>query len=516
MKASAALNPEVGSPARAAPRAIAFDQLAPALLLITTIPIVISYYFVGAGLRLDESQSLWQTSRDVGGILAIIAGDVHVPLYHLLLHAWRLLFGDSIQIARVFSLVFFVASIPALYLLAKRAYSTRASLFVTFLFSISPFMNWYASEIRMYTMFVFFTILNQYFFVRILQDKEKNDTTWAFYALTSVLGVFTHYFFFLNLLSQAIFFSFRRKLFLPSSFRRFLITATLVGSAFAPWVWYVFFRGVVGFQDPMLSEPSTVDLFSTFSQFLFGFQNNEFNTVFLSLWPLAVVLGIIALGRTRQLSPPTEYFTLTLFISFAAAFLASYTIAPVFVSRYLIFTLPAFYLIVANLFSTYARSTRSFIGSSIVVLALFALSIQITNPNIAVKEQYEEAVAYLTSHTTAQDVILVSAPFSVYPVQYYYRGPAPITTLPIWNQYAYGPIPDFNSESLPSEVTLATKNYQNAYLLLSYNQEYAQTVKQYFDSHYQRIGEQNFSEGLDLYVYRLRYNSDKSAVSTTL
>ncbi len=33
-------------------------------------------------LRLDEAQSLWQTSHASWKILSIVAQDVHVPLYH--------------------------------------------------------------------------------------------------------------------------------------------------------------------------------------------------------------------------------------------------------------------------------------------------------------------------------------------------------------------------------------------------------------------------------------------------
>src|SRR5690349_3960443 len=96
------------------------------LLGCMALPIIFSLsYFLHQSLRLDEAQSLWQTSRGFADVLTIVAGDVHVPFYHLLLRLWRLYIGDSVGFARLFSLVAYVGSIPALYLLGKTAHSKR-------------------------------------------------------------------------------------------------------------------------------------------------------------------------------------------------------------------------------------------------------------------------------------------------------------------------------------------------------------------------------------------------------
>lgn len=489
----------------------------PILILAAVIPILASlYFFLGASLRLDEAQSLWQVSRSVSGILTVVAGDVHVPLYHILLHYWLLIFGDSIGAARLLSLLFFVLGVPAFYMLGKRAYSPRIGVLAALLFAISPFMNWYANEIRMYTMFVLFTILNQYFFVRLFRDATPSKGTWLAYAATAVLGAFSHYFFFLNLLAQALFFGLRRHLFPAYALRAFITVGVLLAAVFMPWVAFELFRGVVGFQEPLLALPSTVDLFGTFSEFLFGFQKDIITTVFLSLWPLAAIVALFGLGHRVRMAPQTEYFVLTLIIAFGATFLGSYLVTPVYVSRYLIFALPSLYLVIINLFSTYRKSARLLAEGTLVLLMCMALGVEMTNANVPVKEQYASAAEYLTAHATSQDVILVSAPFTVYPIEYYYRGPATMTTLPIWNQYAYGPIPPYNPSTFPSDVAQATHNYQTAYLLLSYNQGYESDVQRYFDSHYQRLTTQTFSNDLTLYVYRLRYNTEKSAIATSL
>lgn len=488
------------------------------LALVMAIPVVLSvFFFANQSLRLDEAQSLWQTSRGFLDIFTIIARDVHVPLYHTVLHFWRLYVGDTVIAARGMSMLFYLLSIPALYFLGRLAYNRSAGLFAALLFAISPFMNWYGNEIRMYTLFTLLVILNQFFFIKLFKDKEPNEHHWAGYIFSAILGVFSHYFFFLNLVSQAIFFLMRRRLFAPGSFKRFTYAAILVLLAFAPWIWYVIAQGQAGFQDPVLATPTSVNLFSTISQFLFGFQNDHLNAFVLSLWPATILFGLLTLRKqARGIAPETEYFLTTIIVSVSLAFVVSLIIAPIFVSRYLIFTVPSLYLLLTALFSNYSAGFARFTKWSLAMLMILGLAMEIQNPTAPVKENYERATAYLNAHVSAQDVVVLSAPFTVYPVEYYYRGSAPIRTLPAWNQYAFGPIPEFSPERLPGEVKAVTANYQNVYLLLSYDQGYEQQIKEYFDSNYQRLSAQTFSNDLNLYVYKLRYDTPASAVSRAL
>ena len=486
------------------------------------VPVLLSYFFfMSQSLRLDEAQSLWQVSRGVTDIFTIIAADVHVPLYHLFLHFWIIYLGNTVPVARTLSMVLYLVSIPALYSLGKLAYGRSAGLFAAFLFSISPFMNWYGNEVRMYTLFTLFAILNQYFFIRLFKDRqEKNrdasDHVWVGYILTAVLGVFSHYFFFLILVAQLVFYFLHQSLFARGSLKRFAFAALVVCGAFLPWGWYVLHLGQAGFQEPALATPSSVNLFSAFSQFMFGFQNDNVNTFFLSLWPISVLFAFFILGRNQRMLPETEYFVTTILVSFAIAFFGSFIVAPIFVSRYLIFTVPSLYLLLASLLENFEPRVARLARYSFAAVMLVMLWVEIASPTTPTKENYALAAAYLNTHTTPQDVILLSAPFTVYPVQYYYRGASPIATLPNWNQYVYGPIPAFSESALGAQVASSTQNSQNVYLLLSYDQGYESKIKNYFDTHYQQLYTQNFSKDLNLYVYKLRYDTTLSAVATTL
>ena len=477
-----------------------------ALVLMMVVACMLSaFFFMGQSLRLDEAQSLWQSARTPYGVLQIVAEDVHVPLYHELLHFWRLFVGDTVQTARALSMMFFLLSIPAMYLLGKLAYSRSIGLWGALLLTLSPFMNWYGNEARMYTLFLFFVIVNQYFFIRIF--KNKDTRVWFWYGLTAVLGTYSHYFFSLVLLAQVVFYLLNIKLFPKGSFNRFLITAGIVIASIIPWILFVLHIGKAGSQEPNLPVPSTVDLFNIFAQFVSGFQSNPINTVFLSLWPLALLFGFFGLRRNARTTDSTHFLMLSVLVPLITAYLISIFIVPVFISRYLILMVPGLYLCLLSLIDTYTFRTASVARIILVVFMVVMLGFEITSPVTPVKENYQQVTEYLNQYAMPQDAVILSAPFTLYPVEYYYRAAPPLTTLPIWNQFETGTIPPFVASQLPTQVQTLTQNSQNAWVVLSYDQGYESQIHQYFETHYALISQHQFSPGLTVYEYRIRYDT---------
>jgi mannosyltransferase len=475
---------------------------------------VLSYFFFSTqSLRLDESQSLWQTSHTPLSILTVVAEDVHVPLYHELLHVWRVFVGDSVGSSRALSLVFFLFSIPAIYFLGKKAYNESIGLWSALFLTVSPFMNWYGNEIRMYSLFTLMVILNQYFFIEIWKNQKRD--TWFWYAVTALFGIYSHYFFFLNLAAQVVFFGLRYPLFPKRSFRKFITTAAVLVVCFIPWGYFVIYLNQISNQTPTLTVPSTVNLFGVFQQFLIGFQGTTISTLFVSLWPLLLAFGFLALQRHQRMTAESEYFMLSVFVPILLAFGVSYAVTPVFISRYLILVVPALYLCVLALFTSFPTRIAWASKIGLVILMLITMGVEIKAAGTPVKENYREASEYLTNHAKPQDVVIISAPFTVYPIEYYYHGSAPLSTLPLWNQYAHGPIPTFSEATLPAQVASSTQGVQNVWLLMSYDQGYQKNIQDYFDSHYQRLSTKTFSPGLVLSVYKIRYDAPLSSITPT-
>ncbi len=465
------------------------------------------FIFSKQSLRLDEAQSLWQTSRSIPKMFNIIGQDVHVPLYHTMLHFWQVNFGNGVATARALSMVFFVLCIPAMYMIGKLVYNKNAGLYAALILAISPFMNWYGNEIRMYSLFTFVILLHEYFFIRLYQttDVERRRRYWVWYIVVSLFGIFTHYFFMFSIVAQGIFYLFNRGLFQPGDFKKFIGIIGGLLLAFSPWIYYVLHLGAISNSSPLLQTPNSVNIFNTFSQFLFGFQADYVNTILVSLWPLLVLFAFFGLQKQKKTAPDTIYLITALIVPMALTFLVSIAFRPLYLSRYLILSLPPLYLVIIGFFQTLPPRLKKVFEIVFVVIMLVTLFVEAFSALTPVKENYKGATDYLTTHASADDVIVVSAPFTIYPVDYYYKGPSSITTLPIWDRSKYGPVPAFDEAKLPGEVKEIAGSHQNLWLLLSYDQGYQETVRLYFDTHYQRLEMKNFSPGLDLYEYKMRY-----------
>lgn len=468
-------------------------------------------FFLGQSLRLDEAQSLWQTSRSLPTIWETVARDVHVPLYHTLLYGWRLAFGSSVEAARAFSLALFLAAIPAIYRLGALLYGPRAAIFASAIFALSPFMNWYGNEARMYSLLVLVTLCHQYWFARAWKSPARG--VWRRVALWSVAGVYSHYFFWLVLAADAAFFVANRRLFPAAAARKAIAAALAVGAAFLPWLALVVSVGGPASTQPNLPAPGSTLLFNTFSQFVFGFQTDGLNTALVSLWPVTVLLAFLALRRAGRVTPETLYLVASLAVPNLVAFGVSLTLAPIYLTRYLIFTLPALYLLVAWLLvEAYPSTLSRYLRVGLVVAMAATLAAQVASSQTPVKENYREASDLLEEVAGPADVIAVSAPFTIYPVLYYYGGPAAITTLPYWDRAQSGAIPPYDEARLPDELErIRAGAYRNLWVLQSYDQGYEENLRIYLDTHLERFFARELSPGLTLWGYRLRYDDPAAA-----
>jgi mannosyltransferase len=462
-------------------------------------------------LRLDEAQSLWQSSRSPKGIFYVIAQDVHVPLYPLMLHYWESFFGDGVAQARVLSLIFFLASIPATFMLGRLAYNRTIGLFAALLVAASPFLNWYGNEIRMYSLLMFVAIINQYFFIKLFKNQTgpRPDQTgaWWGYGLSALVGIYTHYFFWFILGTQGLFYLFNRDKFSPRALKNFILIVVMLLAAIAPWLYYVAKVGQIGHATPILFKPNSINFFNTFSQFIFGFQNDHLNTIIVALWPLSVLFLFLSLRKHQKISPETVYFFLSSLMPIILAFIVSITLIPLFLTRYMIFTVPSLFIFVSWFLATYPKKLSISFKTALVLLMLLTLANQAQSAYTPVKEDYKEVSGFLDQKATAQDVIIISAPFTVYPIEYYYKGPASLNTLPIWDRFTSGAIPAFNQQLLPAQVDQLKGSHERAFLVLSYDQGYENNLKTYFDTHFERLDQKNFSTDLHIYVYKLRYDN---------
>ena len=172
----------------------------------------------------------------------------------------------------------------------------------------------------------------------------------------------------------------------------------------------------------------------------------------------------------------------------------------------MIVALPTLFIFIAWLLTRYRRWIAQTVGVILVVVIGVLFIVQAINPNTPVKENYKEAVEYIDANAGASDVVVLAAPFTIYPVEYYYKCSAKLTTQPIWDRFKSGSVPAYDASKLEAETKANVGAYQHAWLLLSYDQGYNKKLKDYYDAHYQQMTMHEFSPGLVIYEYKVRYD----------
>ena len=110
------------------------------------------------------------------------------------------------QIGRIIPLIFGFLSIPAISYLTFYMKKDKSYLFVAFLTSINFYLISYSQELREYSLVFLLGILSILFFYKTIDNlsSSKNKlVSSAFYILFSLIGLCTHIFFFIIILSQA-------------------------------------------------------------------------------------------------------------------------------------------------------------------------------------------------------------------------------------------------------------------------------------------------------------------------
>lgn len=162
-----------------------------ALGFLTLVAAVARGIGLNGGLWIDEIYSLVRSFRaPIGSILTEYWGDNHHPLYALLAHMTRGIFGESAWSVRLPSFLFGVAAVPALYALARRLVSQREALLACALIAVSYHHVWFSQNARGYSAMAFFAIVLTWLALRGLSDGGW--AVWIWYAVLAGLAAFTH------------------------------------------------------------------------------------------------------------------------------------------------------------------------------------------------------------------------------------------------------------------------------------------------------------------------------------
>lgn len=474
-----------------------------------------SFFLSSQSIRLDEAQSIWVASKPLTAVYKLIGEDVHVPFYFTILHFWIQFFGNSILSVRLPSFIFYLSTLVVLYKLSVDSTNKKTGLLTISLFALSPFVMWYSFEARMYTLLTFTSCLSSFFFLRFIRSGGNNSKLGYF--LSSLAGVYTHYFFLVLLFCQGIYLlihiskkittEINIKTTLINS-RKLILAYTLITlttfMSLIPWFMYVISLGGASNSKPLIPPPTSFNIFQAFAYFVFGFQDVITQGLIVALWPMIIVLLFVIFTKRKQLKvKDLLYFDIISIIPIFVIFVVSF-IRPIFLARYLIFTVPSLFFLISNILLVFPKKTANILITITFIIILSFLSYQNLSSNTPAKENYTSATNYLTKNAGFEDIIAISAPFTIYPIEYSYQGQARIDTIPEWNRFTQGGIPPFSLEKFKEQMANYQKKYRNIYIVLSYDQGYESQIRTYLDQ-FELLEKHQYSVGLEIRKYKLRY-----------
>ena len=272
--------------------------------------------------------------------------EANMSLYYLILRAW-LHFGQRPFFIRSLSVIFSVATIPAVYWLGKTLYNRRVALIASALFTMNAYTVRYAQEARSYSLFVLLATLSCGFLISWLRLPTRR--AWAGYIVTSCLAMYAHFYALLLLAAQwlaVLGMSSFQVAGQPERRGNALRQAwMIIVIAILPLLIFVSKTGAGPIR--WISRPGVRDVFRLF-EFFAGGRN------WVALAILTVACGA-ALRESRQAllmrarnweTWRCQFLLICLLFPVMLTVLLSFA-RPVFLARYMIFSLPAFLILAA-------------------------------------------------------------------------------------------------------------------------------------------------------------------------
>jgi 4-amino-4-deoxy-L-arabinose transferase-like glycosyltransferase len=194
---------------------------------------------------IDEAYSVRFSSGGIASILSQNAQDAHPPLYYLGLAAWRAVAGDSDARVRVYSVVWSLLGLGALFLLTRDLAGQRAAVIALGLGVVNPLDIYYAQEARMYAQAATLLTFAAWCLWRWMDLIRKPDSRAAWpwviaYAMLAYAALMTHYLAAVFLIAQGLFavaWFVRRRAW--RNITHLAWAGVAVAFLFLPWVLYV-------------------------------------------------------------------------------------------------------------------------------------------------------------------------------------------------------------------------------------------------------------------------------------
>jgi mannosyltransferase len=388
------------------------------LLLVVTTLVVRLIDLDLDSLWFDEVFSVRAAQLSAGELISLTSGDVHPPLYYLLLHFWIKCFGETETAVRMLSVCFSVFTVFAVYQLALTLFDRRTAVLAGLFIALSPFHVFYAQEARNYSLLAFLSAASVYFFIRWLREDAR--TSWVLYVITTVLLLYTHIYAVFVVMAQVLYlgllFVFERDC-SRQRMRRWSTGLLAIALLFSPWLVIVFRQVAKARQGYWIKETDWLAPLQTVIEYS-G-----------SLWLALLLLPLFVYGVLRccgsssddkKLVPKTRAFLLIWsLVPILVPFLISKLVTPFYLAKFTIAASLPFYLFAAVGLNQIRRTT----AQVSIVLAFFVVAgLVLKNDLTSLKrERWRDAAYNVEQSAQSGDLVLFNSTGSQLSFDYYAR-----------------------------------------------------------------------------------------------
>lgn len=377
------------------------------LLIIIAVGAFLRIYKIDyQSVWLDEIFSLNQSNPKMSLIEIykyLRTYDPHPPLYYFSLHFFFQIFGYTTLVMRLYSALFGVAGIIAIYFLGKELMNKKVGLIAALLLAVNYFQIYYSQEARMYSMLFFTTTMSFYFLIKFI--KKPNLKSTLLYIGFSTLMIYTHFFALFSLISQYIIlllfivkpYKIESKKFLGFTIASGLTTIVLYIPAL-----FILFENTK--RTSIWIPMPTVDVYTQIFKEFFG----QSEIVLFMIVTVLILFFVKLYNRENSenysINPFVEKQVFSflilftwIFVSIIIPLIGSYINLPMIVSRYFINILPAFIILIA--FGVY------YIKNNVVRLSILSLLIVFSITDIVIVKKYYDITNKTQFRAAAQFII---------------------------------------------------------------------------------------------------------------
>jgi mannosyltransferase len=491
------------------------------LALITCVAAFLRFHALAAkSFWFDEGVSVAIARLDWYNFARILwRREANMSLYYFLLHFWLHL-GGSEFFVRSLSVLFAIASVPAIYLLGRRLFDSRVGLVAAALLAVNAYHVQYSQEARAYSLMVLLCLLSSLYFLQCLAEPPGRNR--AAYVLTSVLAVYAQFFSGLLVITQWV--SLRFLDWSDSASQ----TRTRIRN---DWRWIAFltspvlvFVATTG-TGPLrwVQRPGLKDLWA-FALHLTGNGGPLLLGAYVAACFAALLPTLRARGVRRVPWESWRYYFLLLWLLFPILLtLGLALIKPLFVLRYFIFCLPPLLLLVS---CGVTRLRPSWLMAPAVLL-LFALSFRGTigyyKQDLDIqRDDWRSATRYLLENTKPGDALLFHVPMGRMSYEFYRSVLKPASAAPdVLYPYHGDRLTFLDFVEKPNDALLqqSLPQHPRAWLVLAYAETQlglpdARSVEltQVLEKSYSAVEKRDFP-GIEILLYTRSSARDTSGAS---